>query len=156
MNILGIDPGLGGGLAIVSAKGIRPPMIEDGIRMPTTSHRGKRIVDAPAVYDWLKIADINIDACVVEQVSGRPGQKGVFQFGRATGAVEAIAMLFAERMSWVTPQVWKKHFGLTKDKQQSIDEACHRFGYSYHWDKKADDGIAEAALLAQWYLDKCV
>jgi crossover junction endodeoxyribonuclease RuvC len=154
MQILGIDPGITGGVAVISAEGIRPPMIEDGMRMPLTSHRGKRIVDGVKLNDWLERFDI--EAAVVEQVNGRPGQAGVFQFGRATGAAEAIAMLHAERMSWVTPPVWKQHFGLSKDKQQSIDEARHRFGNSYCWDKKADNGIAEAALLAQWYLDKRV
>lgn len=152
MNILGIDPGLTGGVAIVSAKVIRPSMIESGMRMPLTSYRGKKIVDASALFEWLRSHEI--DVAVVEQVNGRPGQAGVFQFGRATGSAEAVAMILADRMEWVTPAKWKGHFGLGKDKQESIDLAHHKFGNSYRWEFKADEGIAEAALLAQWYLDK--
>ena len=155
MIVLGIDPGVGGGLAVIITQvdifKLKPPEILGGIRTPLTSHRGKKIVDSSKLFQWL--SNFEIDVAVVEQVSGRPGQAGVFQFGRATGAVEAVAMIVSPRMSWVTPAVWKSYFGLSKDKQQSIDTARHRFGNSYHWKHKADDGIAEAALMAQWYLD---
>lgn len=159
MNILGIDPGASGGLAIVTTKVIRPPRIEHGMRMPLTSHRGKKLVDAKAVFKWLHTHEdhgIIIDVAVCEWVHAMPrqGVSSSFSFGRSTGAVEAIASLYAERMVWVTPVAWKKHFGLSKDKQASIDAARHYFGRSYHWERKADEGIAEAALMAQWYVDK--
>lgn len=156
MQILGVDPGFTGGVAVISAEVIRPPIIEDGMRMPLTSHRGKRIVDAKKLFEWL--SNFDIDVAVVEWVHAmsKQGVSSSFSFGRSTGSVEAIAMLVSDRMEWVAPAVWKKHFGLSKDKQQSIDEARHRFGNSYWWDKMSDNGIAEAALLAQWYLDKRV
>ena len=156
MQILGIDPGITGGVAVISATGTRPPIIEDGMRMPVTLHRSKKLVDGKRLFEWLSSFDI--DVAVVEWVHAMPkqGVSSSFSFGRSTGSVEAIAMLVSDRMEWVTPAIWKKHFGLSRSKLASIEEARHRFGVSYRWDKKADDGIAEAALLAQWYLDKRV
>ena len=157
MQILGIDPGITGGVAVVSAwRPYRAPIIEDGMRMPVTSHRSKKLVDAKKLFEWL--SNFDIDVAVVEWVHAMPkqGVSSSFSFGRSTGSVEAIALLVSDRMEWVSPQVWKQHLGLSSSKQASIDEARHKFGVTYRWDKKADNGIAEAALLAQWYLDKRV
>ena len=151
MNILGIDPGASGGLAIVNSKTLK---LVRGLRMPTYKIRGKTIVSPGGVYAFGD--GVKIDTAVVEAVHSMPGQ-GVassFSFGRSTGAVEAIAHLMATRIEWVTPQVWKKHFGLSKVKQESIDACIAMFGADYHWTAKADEAFAEAALIARWFIDK--
>ena len=43
---------------------------------------------------------------------------------------------------------------LSSDKQQSLDMARIKFGENEMWNVKANDGIAEAALLCLLYLDK--
>jgi hypothetical protein len=98
---------------------------------------------------------VPIDVAVIEWVHAMPKQGTVstFAFGRATGAVEAVAQLTAERVVWVTPQRWKKFYGLSRDKTASINLAKEKFGSAWKWDKRAEDGIAEAALMALWYVD---
>jgi len=103
---------------------------------------------------WL-IEVPRIDVAVLESVHAMPkqGVSSSFSFGRNTGAVESLALIHARVVNWVTPQRWKKHFGLSKIKNESIVLAQEIYGTRFYWDKLADDGVAEAALMAQWYLD---
>ena len=151
MNVLGVDPGASGGLAIINSKTLK---IVRGQRMPTYQLRGKSVVSPDGVMAFADSVDVEV--AVIEQVHAMPtqGVSSAFSFGRLTGGIEAVAFLIAPRLEWVTPQVWKKHFGLSSNKQESIDAARLKFGSSYGWEKKADEGIAEAALIARWFIDK--
>jgi crossover junction endodeoxyribonuclease RuvC len=146
---LGIDPGLGGGFALIETKAGAPPAFVAGLRTPVIRHKGKGLVDARELLVWL--TDLGrIDQAVIEQVSARPGQ-GVtssFSFGRATGAIETLAQLMAETVVWTTPSVWKKDLGLGTEKRDSLDLCRLRFGDAFTFRAISDDGVAEAALLA--------
>lgn len=146
--ILGIDPGQSGGMAI-----IHPDRLEivDGTRVPTTKAKCKVVLNTAAARDFL--APYNCGVAIIEQVGTMPGQGIVsaFSFGRITGALEAVAGMEALDTHWVTPAVWKRHYGLSRDKQASIDTARKLFGSSYRWQYKADEGIAEAALIGLYY-----
>ena len=48
----------------------------------------------------------------------------------------------------VSPGKWKKHFGLTSDKEKSRALAIATWPQSDHFRRKKDDGRAEAALTA--------
>lgn len=148
---LGVDPGLSGGLALIETRDGAPPAFIAGLRVPTIKNRGKSLIDARRLFVWLD--DLGgIDQAVIEQVGSRPGQGTVsaFTFGRATGAVEAIAHMMADTVIWVTPAVWKRDLGLGKEKQGSLDLCRLRFGEAFtsQFRALADDGVAEAALLA--------
>jgi crossover junction endodeoxyribonuclease RuvC len=146
---LGIDPGLGGGLALIETKEGAPPAFIAGIRVPVVRHRGKGMIDARELLVWM--TDLGqIDQAVIEQVSARPGQgvTSAFTFGRSTGAVEALAQLMAETVIWTAPSVWKKDLGLGTEKRDSLDLCRLRFGTAFTFTALSDDGVAEAALLA--------
>lgn len=155
MKILGIDPGQSGGLAIVDVSQPIMPDVVAGIRMPTMQIRAKKAMDVKTIENWL--ADEVIDVAVLEQVSSMPrqGVASSFQFGRSFGAIEYCAHLHAKRVEYVTPSVWKKAMGLSSSKQASLDLATQVYGSGEWWPFKADDGVAEAALLVKWFLDKC-
>jgi crossover junction endodeoxyribonuclease RuvC len=140
-------------MAIVSTDDGRMPFVEEGSRMPVVLERQKRLVDTVDISGWLKAWEI--DVAIIEWVHAMPrqGVSSSFTLGRAAGAVEALAMVHAHRVEWVTPKRWKGHFSLSSDKQLSLDKAKRVFGRSFNWTKKADDGIAEAALMCQWFLD---
>ncbi len=153
MILLGIDPGIAGGLAVVRYKLGSAPYVGAGMRMPSFKQGKHNLVDAKVITDWLK--QWPIDQVVVEKTTSYGmGLATAYAFGKSTGSVEAIAQLVCGRIEWVTPAVWKKTFQLSSDKQASLDLAKKKFGDSFKWTFKADDGIAEAALLCQWYLDK--
>ena len=50
---LGIDPGLGGGLALIETKEGAPPAFLAGTRVPIVKNRGKSMIDARALLVWL-------------------------------------------------------------------------------------------------------
>ncbi len=151
IQVLGVDPGAKGGLALISGTAIR-----DSMRMPVLEHRGKKVFDAKTVMKTFH--KHRVGHVVLEQVSAMPkqGVSSSFQFGRMFGAVEAFAQLYGCPITYVTPSVWKQALGLNRSKQSSLDLARLTFGPSPLWQVKANDGIAEAALLAHWHLQKYI
>lgn len=150
--IVGIDPGKTGGVAVLGGGGL----MHAGSRMFMLSTGNKReAVNATALRDWLDThAPLGVGRFVIEQVSAMPrqGVASSFNFGRFAGAVEALAELYAVPVHLVTPAVWKKAMRLDHDKAKALDLARREFGpHDGLWDIKANDGIAEAALLALYW-----
>lgn len=150
--IIGVDPGKSGGIAAVDSGG----SLLAGMRTPLLKHGKRDVVDTAALNAWLPELGSVPSAVVIEQVSSRPGQGSVsgFNFGRHTGAVEGWAVALNVPVRWVTPVVWKRAIGIPagSDKRASLDRARLEFGASQIWDVMANDGIAEAALIALWAL----
>lgn len=152
MIILGIDPGVTGGLALINSARME---LVDGLRMPVYERRGKKRVSPGAVMAFVE--GTKVDKIVIEDVHAMPrqGVSSSFSFGRSTGAIEAVSFLITNgALEWVTPAVWKKHFGLSTDKQASMDAARLMWGEKFRWTAKVDNGIAEASLIARWFVDK--
>ena len=149
--IVSVDPGKNGGVAVLSETG----EFWGGIRTPLLQHGKRDLVDVLQIKVWLDdISHDEISSIVLEQVNAMPGQgvTSMFNFGRHTGSVEAYALSTGKPVVWVTPQKWKGYFGLSKDKMASLDRARLEFGNNPLWRVKANDGIAEAALIALWSL----
>ena len=150
MRVLGVDPGQSGGLAI-----IHDGRLVKGTRMPVVKVRGKAQVDARAVVEWWGDCLTPFDAAVIEAVHAMPGQgvSSSFQFGRMLGGIEALVASVGVPVHYVTPASWKKAMGLGSSKQASIDAAKVRFGSPADslLKYRADDGIAEAALIAAYW-----
>jgi hypothetical protein len=151
--LIGCDPGRTGGIAVLDHLG----RLVDGIRMPVLTHGRREIVDIKLVDQFVRenagVLRGQQHPVVIEQVSSRPGQgvASTFNFGRHTGAVEGWAVSRGGPVNWVTPQKWKKYFSLSSDKAASLDRARLEFGASSLWTVKANDGIAEAALIALYW-----
>jgi crossover junction endodeoxyribonuclease RuvC len=80
-----------------------------------------------------------------------PGQgvTSMFNFGRSYGDVRGVIGAMEVPLHFVTPQKWKKHFGLSSDKEQSRLRAIRMFpAVADSFKRKKDDGRAEAALIA--------
>jgi crossover junction endodeoxyribonuclease RuvC len=149
--ICGIDPGLKGGVAALDRD---TGALKVWWRMPTTEMRGKDVVDARALGDWIMCYMPSV--IVLEQVSAMPrqGVTSSFRFGMAFGAALSCAQFSQTRLELVTPATWKKKLGLSSSKRASLDAAATRFGQHSLWGVQANDGVAEAALLAAWWIDK--
>lgn len=150
MITIGIDCGQTGGVAYVDGG-----KFIDGMRMPIIQRGKWKHVDVRTLNNW--ICDFpyygNPMTFVIESVHSSP-QMGVassFAFGRAAGGVEAWAMSYGDPCEWVSPARWKRDMGLSSDKQASLDACKLHFGENQLWDVKANDGIAEAALIALWW-----
>jgi hypothetical protein len=115
MKILGIDPGLDGGLVMVDGEGnvlakhVMPVTAKPKSKSKAKSKgKGKRSPDLQALVTLLE--DLAPDHTYLEKVSARPGNGNVsmFNFGFGFGALamglEALKLPF----TYILPQTWCK------------------------------------------------
>ena len=152
-TIIGCDPGIRGGLAVLKAH--HPDCHSAAIsltlhRMPTMKGRGTRRVVDPAALRQI-IRPTGATELVIEDVHSMPtdGVVQAFQFGENTGVVKGVAAGCGLTISEVSPQTWKRVFGLTSDKGASIHRAG-RLCPSAIPAMGVHDGLAEAFLIALW------
>lgn len=146
MRVLGIDPGIVGGWAVLDEDGT---LIAAG-DLPVAGTGAQRMVSGPLLAIELTRYRDNARA-VVEQVSAMPkqGVSSSFKFGRAVGVAEGVCDGLGIPVSWVTPAKWKKALGLGADKEQSRQRAIRQWPASASlFGRKKDHGRAEAALIA--------
>ena len=153
MLVLGIDPGSSGGLALIKNSNNSLPHIILALKMPTVIIYGKKIIDTKKIATQLESHPI--DVSIIEKVHAMPrqGVTSSFQFGRNFG-VETLSYLFSKRVDYVAPAIWKKSLGLGPSKKESLDLARLKFGALDLWNVKSNDGIAEAALLTLYWIEK--
>jgi crossover junction endodeoxyribonuclease RuvC len=142
--ILGIDPGLSGGIAIISGSQIE--LLET---IPTEAKGGfiKRQVDAQKLSNILRVYPISV--CYLEKVSSRPGQGvgSVFSFGDTYGTIRGVLGALNIPTYHVLPQKWKKELKIS-DKEDSLKASQSLFeGLKF---RKKDHNIAEALLIAYY------
>ncbi|MCK2087975.1 hypothetical protein MXC99_07260 [Thauera aromatica] len=147
---LGIDPGLSGALAVLTDAG----RLVDVVSMPTEPHGKSRRVSGRGVRAFLDgITEATegaaIALCMLEQVASRPGQgaPSIFTFGVVEGVLSALAV----PTDYATPQTWKRAYGLSSDKGESIRKACDLIPGLAGWPrpKGPTHDQAEAVLLAE-------
>jgi crossover junction endodeoxyribonuclease RuvC len=156
VKVLGVDPGVRGGLAIVSiANGgdgavAAVPSIIDAIDIPVTGTGAKERVDVLAIRDW--IADHGPELALIERAQALPrqGSSSGFKYGRAVGAIEAAIALCGVPLTIVEPSAWKRFWRLPgKDKELSRQRALQLFPAAHALlAHKKDHGRAEAMLVA--------
>jgi crossover junction endodeoxyribonuclease RuvC len=121
--------------------------------MPLSYPTKKPTISMDAAWSWLDPYP-GPKAGFIENVHAMPrqGVSSSFQFGRMFGGAELVLQSTCLRVFHVTPQAWKKHFGLGSDKNASIAMATLLFGTDQHWKLKKHEGVAEAALIALYGL----
>lgn len=139
--IMGIDPGVSGAVAFYF------PEQRAGISVYDVPVMGKEI-DAAALYDLIQ--QYKPDLAVIELVHAMPkqGVSSSFNFGCSYGAVKGVVGACKIPTINVSPVKWKKHFGLTADKEKARFLAISTWPFSDGFRRKKDNGRAEAALMA--------
>lgn len=151
MNLIGIDIGVRGALALISSNG-ELLAVED---MPVLNDgpKGRPAVNAPLladlVYRW------HAGHAFVELVGARPkeGAVGAFAFGRSRGVVEGVLGACGVPATHIAPASWKRAVGVPpgKDgaKNAARSEAIRRWpSQAALFARVKDDGRAEAGLIA--------
>lgn len=153
--ILGIDPGVTGACALI---GPSTSSIYGLVDMPTVianKSSNRQMVNAYALAEtirrWVHEAKGEIVA-VTENVNAMPeqGVASVFAFGKAYGATIGVIAALGVSLEIVTPQRWKKHYGLSADKEQARELAVRLFPTA-HLTLKRHHNRAEALLIARYY-----
>lgn len=138
---IGIDPGKSGGIAYIDTK--------DNVS-------GTEPYSDTALIDLCKEVKYSEVICCLEKVGAMPGQGVVsmFSFGKSVGYIKGV--LESSRIPYqeITPQKWKREFGLTSDKAASA-EVCRKLFpdvclLATPRCKKPHDGMAEALLMAEY------
>jgi Holliday junction resolvasome RuvABC endonuclease subunit len=148
--LLGVDPGILGGLAIVSVSANAIPCLIDAIDIPVTGVGAKERVDVLAIRNW--ILQHAPRHALVERAQAMPkqGASSGFKYGRAVGAIEAVIACCAIPLTIIEPSSWKKFHALRGgDKEAGRQRAMQLFPTEHELlARKKDHGRAEAALIA--------
>lgn len=141
---VGIDSGAKGAIAVIAGDLV---MIKD---MPT-AEEALEIFRKPQPWDC-RVA--------LEQVHPLPGQSCIasFTYGENFLLAKLISLWYNNSPVMVSPQRWKKYYGLKKEpnetkteyKRKSVDKARELFPQATELLKYSKDGRAEALLIANW------
>ena len=154
MKIIGIDPGLSGGIAIL--KNNKVLNIFDMPVMPE-GKKNKRQLNSAMLVTLIKenIRDDEEAIVVVEQVNAMPGQgvTSMFNFGQTFGAIKGVCAALELPIFLVRPAKWKKHFELiNSSKDSSRTKAIEMYPtLSSQLAKKKDVNKSDAILIARFY-----
>ena len=154
MKIIGIDPGLSGGIAILENNKVLN--IFDMPVMPEGKKNKRQLNSAQLVKllkdNILKNEEISV---VVEQVNAMPGQgvTSMFNFGQTFGAIKGVCAALGLPIFFVRPAKWKKHFELiNSSKDSSRTKAIEMYpSLSNDLAKKKDVNKSDAILIARFY-----
>jgi crossover junction endodeoxyribonuclease RuvC len=152
--IIGIDPGKTGAFAVLDRESGRLIDVHD---MPVAGQiiSSKLLADLAHLYRFDSHPDRPGIACI-EDVHSMPkqGVATMFSFGRSLGIAEGVFAGSGWSMRYVSPQKWKKALGLSTDKGVSRRRAIELWPSSSDlFARVKDDGRAEAALIAFWWLN---
>ena len=149
-NIIGVDIGAKGALALLSPTGelldvADMPILRDG---PANRPNVNAPLLASIVYRW------QASQAFIEYVGARPkeGPTGAFAFGRSRDVVEGVCAAAGLSVTFLTPPVWKRAIGIPPGKDgakgAARSEAIRRWpGKAELFARVKDDGRAEAALI---------
>lgn len=151
---VGIDPGLDGGVAVLSGDGSRlvvfvtPTLAAGKNGRPTFDVRGMRGLLANTPLDGGMVA--------IEAVHAMPkqGVTSSFTFGYGCGLWAGLLTGLNIPFQAVIPQAWKRSIlaGTKRDKQAAIELVARRFPdvslMATPRSRKPHDGLADAACLA--------
>lgn len=151
-TVLGVDPGLTGALAWLDVTGA----LIDVVDMPVVAGD----VDTETLLALLRQGEayggLGVVTAVLEWPGLMPGNgaKSARSMGISLGRLETAILACSIPVTRVTPNVWKRAMGLSADKEASRALAKRTWPSTGYFDRRKDDGRAEAALLARWWLTK--
>jgi len=161
MNVLGIDPGLSGALAMYgdNVQGQRvQPYLQATYEIPTvkSTGRGREVIWAEVntafddLFFWA-------DHAFLERVMSRPGEgvSSAFKFGLVVGGLRGLIAAKLLPLTQVTPPVWMKAMGVGRgSKEASVIRATELFpehASSFRGVRGGKkDGVVEASLIARY------
>ena len=156
MRIIGIDPGLSGGIAILDDL-----KIYDIFDMPIMSEgkKNKNQLNSAQLVNILNkhVLKKENTFVIVEQVSAMPGQgvTSMFNFGQTFGSIKGICAALGLPIFYVRPAKRKKHFELiNSSKDASRTKVIEMYpSISSRLTKKKDVNKADAILIARYFRD---
>lgn len=155
--LMGIDPGLGGAVAVVDMDRM---VLVDMIDMPTyqkpTEARKQGYFEMVDVHKLSSLVDMYapmVALAVLEEPGAMPeqGLSSTFRFGHVCGQIHGVLAGHYIPVAPVKPAVWKSAMGLSTNKTDSQVRANLEFPAAKAlWVQKQHNDRAEAALLCAY------
>lgn len=142
MIILGIDPGVTGGIAFLDT--------HDGLITAEDLPNVAGELDVDALIRLIQSHSPGL--ALIERANAMPGQgvSSTFKYGVAYGSLRTITVALRIPTVLTAARKWKAHFALDADKEKSRALAIRLWpGYGL-FERKKDHGKAEAALIARY------
>lgn len=143
LRVLGIDPGMSGGCALVTPDGVT-------LRKYTTEQEFLEFL-RPLADDHRKTTLVVIED-VPPFVAAATSASSSFKLGYNFGYHVGVCRMAGFRVDLVRPQVWQKgikglkpKLGYTERKRILKDNACRKYP-----DLKVTHAVADALLIADW------
>lgn len=155
---IGIDSGLTGAWTLVNVVG-DIICLKDIPIMAKNKATGKvkNYINARQLYEDIvsQIPAISRKEITVylENVNSMPGQgvSSVFSLGDTFGSIRAVCACMGLKTTFISPVKWKKHYGISSDKEVARALAINMFPeMSDLFKRKKDHNRAEAALIARY------
>ena len=147
---IGIDPGLHGAIAVYHPSSGAFHVADVPVHELTVNGKKRLHIDKHGLRDLLDQEPAKVRA-FVEDVHSMPkqGVASSFKFGFVAGCIQQAVVDAGFELVLVPPQVWKRRFNLTADKDASRARASELLpAHAHLWPLKKHDGRAESALLA--------
>ena len=152
--IVGIDPGLNGGITVLSKKG----KLMGSYVMPIVVYKKKKDLDINALCRLFLI--INPEVVVIEKQQAMPGQgvSSMFKIGKGYGILLGLCAGLKINTELVSPKAWQKVMfaghTVTNTKETSREVAKDIFNVEFLKTDRCSiphDGMTDSALIAEWY-----
>ena len=148
---IGIDPGITGAIGFLFGDQL-PEVIDVPTYLDSLHNRPqydfRKMFKEIAHYTTAYSLYIALEQ---QQAMPQQGVSSTFKTGRGYGAWQALCAVITNDVTLVSPRVWKKFLGLTKDKEMSRLRAIELFpNLADALDRKKDHNRAEALLLAHY------
>lgn len=158
MLVCGIDPGLKGGVVLLTEKF----SVFDWAMLPTKPITAtKRRIDGVKLYKWLASANQPIGGAMLEEPIPMPGQRsvGMMQIGVGWGDVRTAVEIADILLATVRPKVWKAALGLGTELEdiEAMSDIYWPAETATQWRGPNGgllDGVCEAALLARYGIQR--
>jgi hypothetical protein len=139
MRVLGVDPGVRGGLAVIELNDGAAPLLVDAADIPTVGTGAKERVDVLALRTWIQMHRPDRAGIERGQAMPRQGASSGFKYGRGCGALELVE-----------PSVWKRARHLRGGDKESARQLALQIFPAAHalFARRKDHHRAEAALIA--------
>jgi len=141
---MGIDPGLSGAWALIDSKGRY-------VSAGDMHNEDGRVLTRHVWAEMVTAVNSHKVIVGIERVHSMPkqGVSTTFVFGAAYGCALALGNMFKEPAVLITPNQWKKYYGLDSDKNASSQLAQEKWPDAPIKLKK-HNGRAEALLIANY------
>ncbi|MDN7894450.1 hypothetical protein QZM93_38275 [Burkholderia cepacia] len=164
MIALGIDPGIRGALAALDHNG-RLRIADMPIREKQGTGKTRNEIDPPALLRMVRdLVPAGDTAIVVMEdmhafMGGGEERRGSMASQASLAATKAVVCAVLEiaghPTQFVTPQRWKRFYGLGADKAQCLDAARRLYPHA-PLTRAKDHNRAESVLIARWALRNLV